>query len=193
MRLQLHRPHSRKLGFTLIELMVVIVLIAVMTALIIPEMKGTYEDALLRSTARKLVDVCNLANSHAITINQLHRVRLDRKKGRYTIERTTRDGERGSGDVSAREIPGGTGEVDTRISIVIQKTAEEPAETAEPRAPLVSEEKPREQNSDDSIAFYPDGTADAEEIILRDREGFRLALRINPITARIRIVELARE
>ena len=71
--------------------------------------------------------------------------------------------------------------------------AEAPADTAEPRAPLASEEKPREQNSDDSIAFYPDGTADAEEIILRDREGFRLVLRINPITARIRIVELARE
>src|ERR1022692_2607980 len=33
-------------GFTLIELMVVIVLIAVMTAMIIPEMKGTFEDAL---------------------------------------------------------------------------------------------------------------------------------------------------
>ena len=43
------------------------------------------------------------------------------------------------------------------------------------------------------IFFYPDGTADASEIVLRDRDGFRLALRINPVTARVRIIELARE
>ena len=30
-------------------------------------------------------------------------------------------------------------------------------------------------------------------IVLRDRDGFRLALRINPVTARVRIIELARE
>jgi prepilin-type N-terminal cleavage/methylation domain-containing protein len=41
-------------AFTLIELMVVIVLIGIMTAMIIPEMKGTFEEALLRSTAREL-------------------------------------------------------------------------------------------------------------------------------------------
>ena len=43
------------------------------------------------------------------------------------------------------------------------------------------------------IAFYPDGTADAARLMLRDREGFRLALRINPITARVHIVEMERE
>ncbi|MDB6077847.1 MAG: hypothetical protein JWO82_1594, partial [Akkermansiaceae bacterium] len=37
---------------------------------------------------------------------------------------------------------------------------------------------------------YPDGTADAWEIHLRDRAGFQLALRINPITASVHIVEL---
>ena len=87
---------SSQFGFTLIELMVVIVLIGIMTAMIISEMKGTYEDALLRSTARKLVDVYSLANSHAISLNQLHRVRLDRKNGRYFIERTARAGDRKS-------------------------------------------------------------------------------------------------
>ena len=33
----------------------------------------------------------------------------------------------------------------------------------------------------------------AGEILLRDRAGFRLALRINPTTARVRIIELERE
>src|SRR5262249_50314579 len=43
----------RTYAFTLVEMMVVVVLIAILTAMIIPEMKGTYEDAFLRSTSRE--------------------------------------------------------------------------------------------------------------------------------------------
>ena len=44
-----------------------------------------------------------------------------------------------------------------------------------------------------AIAFYPDGTADAGDFILRDADGFRLALHINPITARVHVVEMDHE
>src|SRR5437762_12722038 len=60
MRLNRQAGTSR-LGFTLIELMVVIVLGAIMAAAIIPEMKGTYEDALLRAASREWVGVCSIA------------------------------------------------------------------------------------------------------------------------------------
>src|SRR3954453_9518465 len=82
------RGSALRAGFSLIELMVVLLLISVMAALIIPEMKGTYEDALLRSSARQLVDVFTLAYSRAVTVNQLHRVVLDAKTGHYIIERS---------------------------------------------------------------------------------------------------------
>ena len=42
----------------------------------------------------------------------------------------------------------------------------------------------------DSISFYPDGTADAAMILLQDRAGFRLGLKLNPITARVHVFEL---
>jgi type II secretion system protein H len=180
-------------GFTLIELMVVLVLIAIMTAVIIPEMRGTYEDALLRSNTRKLINVFNLAYSQAVSGSQLHRVRLDRKTGRYVIERIAREGETGRGFVRVRDVPGTEGELDTRITIDIQTPAAETSAAAEQEpTPNPGDAKPVE-SSRDVISFYPDGTADAKEILLKDRDGFRLALRINPTTARVRIVELERE
>src|SRR4051812_32973537 len=105
-------PLRRAGAFSLIELLVVVILIGIMTALIIPEMKGTYQDALLRSTARKLVDVFGLAGSRAITMGQLHRVRPDRQRHRYLIERNVRDRETGGSRSDARDITGGDGELD---------------------------------------------------------------------------------
>ena len=134
-----------------------------------------------------------LASSHAVSVNQAHRLRLDPKTGHYSIERRGSDRGPEGRLVAAREVPGGEGELDTRISIEIHKTerrAPKPLSRNHPRLPAASAQSERR---DDGITFYPDGTADAGEIVLRDRDGFRLALRINPVTARVRIIELARE
>jgi prepilin-type N-terminal cleavage/methylation domain-containing protein len=180
-------------AFTLIELMVVIVLIGIMTAMILPEMKGTYEDALLRSTGRELVSVCGLASSHAVSVNQAHRLHLDPKTGHYSIEKGTSDRRTEGRSVAAREVPGGEGELDTRIAIEIYKSGDEATDVPEQDSAPVPSSHAQAGRQDDGITFYPDGTADASEIVLRDRDGFRLALRINPVTARVRIIELARE
>ncbi|HYT59169.1 MAG TPA: prepilin-type N-terminal cleavage/methylation domain-containing protein [Haliangiales bacterium] len=182
-----------KPGFSLIELMVVLVLIGIMTALIVPEMRGTYEEALLRATTRQMVDVFSLASSRAISLNQPHRVRFDRNAGRYFIERASQEGEQGSGFVRARDIPGGKGELDGRISMEIRKPDEALSSGSDPGMSSPLEDDLRVRDKDESIAFYADGTADAAEVVLRDRDGFRLALRINPVTARVHIVELERK
>src|SRR2546421_10714862 len=97
-------------GFSLIELMVVLVLIGIATALIIPEMRGTYEDAVLRATGRKLVDVFHLASSQAITVNQAHRVHLDSRRGRYLVEPVRGRGNRARSLLPISDIPGGNGD-----------------------------------------------------------------------------------
>jgi type II secretory pathway pseudopilin PulG len=173
--------------------MVVIVLIGIMAAVIIPEMTGTYQDALLRSTSRELINIFSAAYSHAVSVNQVLRVRLDQKTGRYQIEKRVRQGGREDNFVPAPDVPGGEGELDTRISIEIRKTGEAPAEGSGEAAPKTTEGSPPAREHVEGITFYPDGTADRGEIILRDRDGFRLGLRINPVTAQVHVVELARE
>jgi len=177
-------------AFTLIELMVVIVIIGIMTAMMIPEMKGTFQDALLRSTSRELINVFDLAYSRAVSLNQLRRVRLDEKTGHYLVEkRVMENGQENF--VPADDVAGGKGELDSRISIEFRSPAENVPDSSAPteNAPA-DDESPADEVT---ISFYPDGTADAGDILLRDRDGFRLALHINPITARVHVVEMERE
>src|SRR5882724_10172484 len=119
---------SRSRAFTLIELMTVIVIIAIMTAMIIPEMRGTYEDALLRSTSRDLVSVFELASSRAISLNQLHRVRLDVSTGRYVVERQAPESAPEE-FIPLTDISGCKGELDKRILIEIRRPDGAPSET----------------------------------------------------------------
>ena len=179
-------------AFTLIELMVVIVLIGILSAMIIPEMKGTFEGALLRSTSRKLVDVFNLAYSRSVSLDQLHCVRLDPRTGRYLVERRTGE-DADERFVPLKGVPGCEGTLDPRITIrILSQPATTPDSSAQPAIlPATNDSEAALPN--DAICFYPDGTADAGEVLLRDRDGFRLALRINPITARVHVIDLGRE
>ena len=71
--------------------------------------------------------------------------------------------------------------MDQRVTLEIR-----PGESIEPEEAPV--ELPAER---DTITFYPDGTADSAEIHLSDRSGATLAMRVNPVTARLRIRERA--
>lgn len=187
----------RENAFSLVELMVVLVLIAILSAMILPEMRGSFEDALLRSTSRKLATAFQLAHSQAITVSVRHRVRIDTASGRYFIEAPTTDSGSSSKFVALKSVHGAEGTLDPRIAIEIRKGPElddplaesEPADG--PTRPVhglepASEAKPES----DSVTFHPDGTAERSEIVLRDRQGFGLRLRIQPATSHVRISSL---
>jgi prepilin-type N-terminal cleavage/methylation domain-containing protein len=180
MRLKLFQPKFSR-AFTLIEMVVVIALIGIMAAMIIPEMKGTFDDALLRSTGRDLVNVFNLASSRAVGFDRLYRVRFDTQTGHYAVECRTRDGTR-EDFVPLKDVAGAEGQWDSRIAVEIRPADDTPSENNPGLGPA-------EQNVPDTISFYPDGTADAAEIRLRDRDGFQLLLQLNPVTARIRVTK----
>jgi Tfp pilus assembly protein FimT len=145
--------------------MVVLALIAIMSAVIVGEMGGTFHDALLRSTGRQLISVFSLASSRAIAGERMHQVSFDRMTGRYAVE-TRRHGEL----VPVEAVGGSEGKIDPHIVLRLHG-----------------------EGLRDAISFYPDGTADAREVELRDPEGFGLALRVNPVTSRVQLIELERQ
>ncbi len=163
--LRLKRPTLlQKRAFTLVELMVVVVLIGIMSAAIIPQMKGTFHDALLHSTSRQLRNAFDIAYSRAVSLNQAHRVRIDTHEGRCVIERRVGDGARETfvpvNDFAAAEL-----NLDKRVSVELHSTDTASSESTAPGQPEAS---PPVQ----AIVFYPDGTADATDVLLRDPEGF---------------------
>jgi type II secretion system protein H len=186
----MRRAASHSSGFTLVELMVVLVLISIFTGLIVGEMRGTYEDALLRSSARKLVSAFNLASSRAVTLGQPLIVSIDPVHSRFAIRRAgAMPGENGA----PSGLPGliEEGKLDERIAV--QPREAPPAPPAEGEENSAPEEMAESSGGGEAppklgdIQFNADGTADAREILLRDRMGVELLIQINPITGRVKI------
>jgi len=192
-------PSGHRHGFTLVELSVVVVLIGIMLSLIIPEMQGTYEDALLRAAARKIVSVCSLAHSQSITTGEDHRVRLDLKQNRYTLERQGSEADSPGSFREVRNLPDGQGSWDERIQMTLAPlTPSRPSgldsDGDRPGRPRSANRLPEEPILDepsraegDSIVFHPDGTCEPVQAILTDRAKFEVRLALNPITSRIRL------
>lgn len=178
----------------MLELVVVLVMLSILSAVILPEMRGTYDDELLRATSRRLISAMNLATSQAITVHDPHRLRLDARAGRYQIERLNSDPETENPYIPVRHVSGAEGPLDPRVRFEIRRIASDSAEEA-PDNDVPSPPGPEGDSEAvlmDSIAFHPDGTADGREIVLRDRAGFGLILRVNPVTARVRVVATER-
>jgi type II secretion system protein H len=169
-------------GFTLVELMVVLVIIGVTAGVMVAEMRGTFEDALLRGNARKIIDVCDVASNRAIAVHQAQVLRIDPKSGRYVVraKSITRGDDEDSG--SAPELPTVVGELDSRVTLEIR----------EPQRELQEEEAAETERAVemDAITFFPDGSAEAREFLFRDREGMEIVLRLNPSTSRVRILDM---
>lgn len=193
----LHRRQSspRPRGFTLVELLVVIVLIAMVSAVIVPEMKGMLEGELLHATSRKLTRALGVAYRQSVTSQLPHRLRIDVAQGRFLIERRATLEESETGFVPLENVSDAQGRFDQRIRVVIADAEavadESKAEGAEPPSPDEQSEGRAPQT--DAILFKPDGTTEKREIRLRDRQGFGVALRLNPITSRVKLVTLDHE
>lgn len=187
-------------GFSLMELLVVVVLVAVLTALILPEMRGSYDHEQVRSASRQLTRALHLAYSQAVTVQQRHRVRFDHRTSEFLVERPTRERDGSTGFYPVRDLPGSHGRIDPRIAIEIRlagaperfPTGQGAGSGSSLSVTRVAASGPdRDADArDDAIAFFPDGTAEAKEIVVRDGHGFGFALRVHPVTARVTLVEL---
>ena len=181
------RAH-RSRGFSLLELVVVVVVLSVVAAMVVPEFSGTYHHALLRGATREAVAVMHLAYSQAVTTGRVHHLCVDTARGRFWLETRALRGDRRFQPVT--NVPGSAGRFDPRIRVRIRASGEEapgpwagePAVPPEGSAPAA-----------EALVFRPDGTSEARELRLEDEEGFAMVVRVHPATSRVRVIDAGRE
>lgn len=78
-------------GFTLLELVLVLVVICAITAIAVPSLRGWREGARLRDSAGELVAMTRWARSQAVTTATVHRLEVDAADGTFRV--TMREGE----------------------------------------------------------------------------------------------------
>lgn len=192
-----HKPRSES-AFTLVELTVVIVLVAILSALILPEMAGTYADAKLKSTARRLLALCSFASSQAVSYNQTQRIRFDQTTRQFRLLAASRSDE---GTKNRRSSTPGDietqGQWDPSIRLRIQDAAGAPSpdqtDTHDSPSARGSAKSPTSGTKEGNVlVFFADGTALARQVSLEDEGGFRLILDINALTSRVRIADTRR-
>ena len=79
-------------GFTLLELMAVLALMALLMGLVLPSLVRSWEREKNRATLRELTATLRTARSEAITKGLKVRLFLNLKSGRYRLEGSTREG-----------------------------------------------------------------------------------------------------
>lgn len=128
-------------AFTLIELILVLALLAIMTALVLPRMAGFIHGRSLDSEARRLYALMHAAQSRAVSEGTPVMLWVDEKAGTYGEEAETSGPNGGpNGDPKAEELT-----VDPTLQISVQSTG-----TA---TPVTFKNLP-------AIRFLPDGTID---------------------------------
>lgn len=146
-------------GFTLIELVVVLVILGVASAVVFPRLEGVFSDDYLGSSARALVGMIRHAQSQAAITGKEKTLYYDLDKGKYW---TAEPGEEGEIEAK-RYLPEGI----RFQSIITRKRINEGIA---------------------SSRFSPQGWVEKTSIQLKNEKGEELFIYIKP-TGRVRILK----
>jgi type II secretion system protein H len=148
-------------GFTLIELMVVIVILGVMLSLIIPRL-GELGEANLKRSARHLTGMIRFLKDESQARKAVYRLRFDVHEGRYWAEVMTLMSDQSVEFRNYSSAMGSEGSLSGQTTFRDVKVGSHP--------------------DDPSIQFTPDGWVENASIHLRDGADKDFTLLVKPLT-----------
>ena len=192
------RASAGRAGFTLIEILAVVLILALVAAFVVPNMSG-FRMRALRGEAQQLAAHLELARQRAIVTGVPHRVWLEIDQAEYRLEWLAEDPE--TVELTSAETP--SEELDLNGNTPLELSAPPtPVLDYQPipgnfgRTQVVADpfyfeavETPTERitRGEVSIEFARDGSADYTEIYLQDAQGDHLTLDVHPLDDRVRI------
>lgn len=149
---------DRDQGFTLLELIIVVLVIALVLAVSYPSLSRGSTSIRLRATGRDIISTFRYAREKAVTEQTGMRVTVDREKQELILSDELGDGAR------KYRLP---------ENVKIQRMAAGGNEVAE--GSLV-------------VRFLPNGSADSAELLIESKSGSTLRIVTDPITGGARVV-----
>jgi type II secretion system protein H len=162
------RQGTTRSGFTLIELMVVIVVMGVMLSLVIPRL-GELGEANLKRSARHLTGMVRFLRDEAQARKSVYRLQFDIQGGHYWVEVLTQTGEQ------TVEFRRAQSEMGTEGSLSGQTTFRDVRAGSHPDEPY--------------IQFTPDGWVEKAFIHLKDGEDKPFTLIVKPLLGDTELLE----
>ena len=151
-------------GFTLVELMVVLLIMAVVLAVAAPALRGAWHDARFRSASRNVAGRLTFARHKSIASGTPVRVVFDLRNNSTRIEFQKKDGRfapLNTADARGRPLPENT------ALASVQGPGIEPG------------------NSRPAATFFPDGTAESRNISIASGDLDSVSITVSPATGAI--------
>ena len=142
-------------GFTLIEVMIVVVILSTLLVFAIPNMRGLHEQNKLNSAAREIAGLVRYARAEAITGEREIELKIDIANRKFNLDLKKYSRVLGSGDRKAQKPE------------MIEKIHELPQFVFFNKVETEDDPEGREKTS--SLTFYPDGSATGALIILENK------------------------
>ncbi|MBI1814184.1 MAG: GspH/FimT family pseudopilin [Deltaproteobacteria bacterium] len=165
--------HAHPAGFTLIEISLVLLIIAIMVALAVPRLRSA-SGAELKREARQLTNTFRFLRSEAILNGQIYQLRYDLGRERYWVTVGDPTGEAGLGTADDLEDLGPLARSVTLTSPIGISDI------------VLPESVGKQQEGQFVTNFYPDGTVDTTVIHLDDGSE-TYTLWVNPLTGRLNL------
>ena len=191
-------PGRRRTGFTLVEVMLVVVIIGIASAVALPTFAKSYRGAKLRTSVRMVLAMHRNAQSKAVLGQEYTALLFDVRKG--TVELVEQSGARKMQDSFFGEIGGsgggmgsvmsgsdfagadggGSGGGEAEVSSFALRRLED----------TVSFESFRGGREIDElfyVSYYPSGRCEGYTVTLADGEGRRRSVTVDPVTGKAKV------
>ena len=169
-------------GFTLVEIMVVVIVIAILVGAVAPKLGGTLFGVRLRAAANELADMFDYCQQAAVATGRVHALTFDEEGHAWEVTAE----EAGESEMGEMTLPEIAPEM-VPVSLPGHFVRELPESISIASISVFEEELMRDDAGLLRVLFFPDGTSEFASFYLATPVGDRRAVKLNGMSGTITI------